>query len=93
MGVGVHGREGGVIMNDITPEKELQPHEYEYKDNITCPYCGWVDRDSWEVGFGGIEGELEIECGRCEKTFKCCRSVTVKYTSAKPEQLARAREE
>jgi len=38
---------------------------------ITCPYCGYVDHDSWEWAGakGDTNGEIEYECPSCEKTF------------------------
>jgi hypothetical protein len=32
-----------------------------YTENITCPYCGWVDIDSWEQDDNGITC-----CGNCD---------------------------
>jgi len=51
-------------------------------EGVECPFCGWVNRDSWELGDGG-EGCGEIECGECEKTFVWERCVSVNYTGRK----------
>lgn len=47
-----------------------------YKDEITCPYCGWEDGDSWESLEDG-----EMECGECEKTFAYTSEREIHYTS------------
>lgn len=37
-----------------------------YKEKqIICPYCGWIDRDSWE--FGSESGEFQ--CPECKRDF------------------------
>jgi len=33
---------------------------------ITCPYCGYVDHDSWE--WADTRGDCEYDCPQCEKT-------------------------
>mgnify|MGYP001616931775 CR=1 FL=1 len=50
---------------------------------ITCPYCGYVDKNSWEVSFeGGLEGDEVLECNSCSETFIATRHVDVTYSSA-----------
>jgi hypothetical protein len=52
--------------------------------NIICPYCGYEDKDSWEVDFGiGLDGDAEIYCSSCDKDFFVSRVVDVKYSSKK----------
>jgi sarcosine oxidase delta subunit len=50
--------------------------DYFREKEITCPHCGWKDRDSWEFEKSG-----EKECGNCERTFYVEREVDVTYTS------------
>jgi uncharacterized protein (DUF2225 family) len=50
--------------------------DYFRESEITCPYCGWKDRDSWELTDSG-----EVICENCEKEFYVEREVDVKYTS------------
>ena len=57
-----------------------------YTDFITCPYCGYEDRDSWEVDFGNSEC-MEIECSNCGKEMGVTRNVSVSYTSYKPKKI------
>ena len=54
----------------------LDEMDYFRKDEITCPYCGWEDKDSWEITESG-----EVFCGECGKEFYVERIVYVKYTS------------
>ncbi|WP_027399830.1 hypothetical protein [Anaerovorax odorimutans] len=48
-----------------------------YKHNITCPCCGYEDRDSWECE----DSNDEYECGQCGATIEYERIVTVEYSS------------
>lgn len=58
--------------------------EHRHTDNAVCPYCGTVERDSWEYNFGpGLEGDGEVTCGSCGEKFFCSRHVSVTY-STKP---------
>ena len=51
-------------------------------EGVECPFCGHIDKDSWELGDGG-EGTGEIECGDCEKTFTWERHISVSYSGKK----------
>ena len=51
-------------------------------EGVECPFCGYIDKDSWELGDGG-EGCGEIECPDCEKTFLWERTISVNYTGRK----------
>ncbi len=61
---------------DVFVENE-EPEEQNFKDNITCPYCGYENQDSWEC----TDDEDEEICGNCGSTFSYERIVTVEYTS------------
>jgi len=54
--------------------------DHDFTRNIVCPYCGHVDRDSWEWN-NGEEGDGEAECGECEKSYGVSRHVMVKYST------------
>ena len=54
-------------------------------DGVECPYCGYVDKDSWELGDGG-EGCGDTECGECEKPILWARRISVSYTG-KPKPI------
>lgn len=53
-------------------------NEQSYKDEITCPWCGYENPDSWE-----FEGECDdaYECPSCGELFVLERFVDVTYTS------------
>lgn len=69
----------------------MSPIEHEYTREPVCPYCGREVRDAWEINFGpGCDGETEIECGWCERTFTCVRHVTVEYSTEEIEESADA---
>ena len=53
-------------------------NEQWHKDEITCPWCGYVDTDSWE-----FEGEYDdaYECPSCGKPFILERIIDITYTS------------
>lgn len=53
-------------------------NEQWHRDEITCPWCGYKDPDSWE--FDG-EYDDEYECSHCGKPFIVKRIVDVTYTS------------
>lgn len=54
-----------------------EPEEECYTDQITCPYCGYENSDSWEAD----DDEYEYECPCCMSTFSYQRNVTVEYCS------------
>lgn len=52
--------------------------DHEYTNEIVCPHCGEVFRDSWEFDDEGI-----YECWECHKPFSWVRTVTVEYSTEK----------
>lgn len=57
----------------------------EYTDFITCPYCGEVHQDSWEIELALDAEEGEWECQYCGKTFLVEIDHSVSYTTRKEE--------
>lgn len=55
---------------------------FEDEDEITCPYCGYKDRDSWEAP----DEDDEYECSDCGRAFQMVRNVTVTYSTYRIEQ-------
>ena len=49
---------------------------------ITCPYCGYKNLDSWEEHMDDGDVETQI-CGRCDKDFECSCDVSVTYSTDK----------
>lgn len=60
---------------------ETNPSNKDFKNNLTCPYCGYEDEDSWELS----DNEDEHECGRCGAIISYERVVTVEYNSSPKE--------
>ncbi len=50
--------------------------DYFREKEITCPYCGFKDINSWEFTEPG-----EVTCGACEKDFFVEVEIDVKYSS------------
>lgn len=54
-------------------------------DGIPCPYCGNVRTDDLSDVTGAYtEDGGELECSRCEKSFKFSTFISHSYTSRKP---------
>jgi len=51
--------------------------ETKYKNNITCPLCGYEDKDSWELS----KNDSEVECGNCGAILGYSRYVEVTYSA------------
>lgn len=54
-----------------------EPEDKDYTGQITCPYCGYENGDSWEAD----DDEDECECPCCGSVFSYQRNVTVEYCS------------
>lgn len=69
-------------------ELDTHPEETGLEDNIVCPYCGSVDRESFERS-----DEDTVECQRCGGTIHYERIVTIKYVTepVNPPKAIRAR--
>lgn len=53
-----------------------------YQSHVTCPHCGNVNEDTWDLGLDEDSIE-ELECGVCEKKFFVEMDVTVEYSTTK----------
>lgn len=51
-----------------------------YADHIKCPYCGYVNYDSWEYCLDD-DREEEIECPNCEEDFNVVANFSITYSS------------
>ena len=51
-------------------------------DYIKCPYCGWVDNNTWECGMGDGDSDI-VECGSCERKFRVECSVSRTFDCSK----------
>lgn len=54
-----------------------EARDEDYTNEITCPYCGYEDNDSWEED----DENDEYECPGCGSIFSYQRNVTVEYCS------------
>ena len=52
------------------------------KREIQCPYCGWIDQNTWECGMGDEDSD-DVDCGSCEKTFHVLCSVERTFECSK----------
>lgn len=62
---------------------------------LTCPHCGHLERDAWEIDFGpGLDGDTVVTCGKCEQEYFASRQVSVWYQTTKitEKDAAMARE-
>lgn len=59
--------------------------DYQYTDEIVCPYCLYQHKDSWDQGID--EGGDEVQCQNCEKLFYCETFEPVYYISKTMEEL------
>ena len=57
--------------------------DYEYTREIVCPYCGYMQGDSWEWNMNEADDWDECECDNCGKIFFAVRNIDVSYSSAK----------
>jgi transposase-like protein len=46
-------------------------------DLITCPWCGYEEQDSFEIGDGNFD------CNECGKTYRVDHDVSVTYSTSK----------
>ena len=81
-------KEGTAGVRPFAAELNASPEVKEFEQSIICPYCGYVDRDSFERS-----DEDTVECPICGGTIHYERVVTVEYTTepVKPPKPIRAR--
>ncbi len=46
-----------------------------YEEQVTCPWCGHEETDSWKFKDG------VYECSECDKPFEVYRHVSVDYST------------
>jgi hypothetical protein len=60
------------------------PDEFDcnYNSHAVCPYCGYVDYESYELE--GDDGECSIvDCCNCERQYRYIRHIDVSYSTSK----------
>lgn len=60
---------------------ERQWENEQVGENIICPWCGYEDPDSWEMG---CDYDEDYECINCGKPFVVTRFI--EYTSYRKEE-------
>jgi hypothetical protein len=73
-------------MSKLSDEEWWKQHEKEmetcHTPDIICPYCGFVDEDSWEVGdTSQFEEDSKTECRECDRMFNFSRNCEITYTT------------
>ena len=74
-----------------TPPEDENPPREECKDDarnarlLTCPWCGYEDRDSWERG----DSDDRAECGRCTRLFAYDSEAVRYFTAVRIEEPPR----
>lgn len=77
----VCGSDGYSICDDCRKRRDRErawENVQWHQEAITCPWCGYVDTDSWEFD---DEYDDKYECLRCGKPFVLEKLVEVTYTS------------
>ena len=73
---------------DSEVKEELYDGGYFNTSYAKCPYCGYENCDSWELGISGlgvIDNEGEADCDQCEKTFIWSRNISSTYSTVRKE--------
>ena len=73
---------GGYCVCDKTPV-DIEDVDYEYTDEIVCPYCGYKQSDSWE----SEDSSDEVICEFCNSKYAYQRNMEVTYSSVKIEKV------
>lgn len=55
--------------------------DYTCADAPKCPRCGHIERDAWEIDFGGCEGDTTVSCNSCGADYFCSRTCSFSYSS------------
>jgi transcription elongation factor Elf1 len=60
-------------------------HDTNYKENATCPHCGYENTDSFEYSLERDEQSVVTFCGSCEGDMEVTLHIEYRY-STKPTQ-------
>lgn len=88
----IHSSFGALCSAHYEEAKERIKAEYtgqseRYSDKPICPYCGHEYGDAWELDLKDNE-EDEVECGRCETTFRVQCHISIDYSTRRTEVSA-----
>ena len=77
-------KEGYIIVKDCEYEPEvIEDDETFMESEITCPVCGYKERDSWEYDDSG-----DFVCPTCGSVSEYQREVEVTYTATLKEKAS-----
>ena len=65
---------GFVEKVELKPEDDV---EDTVNDDLECPFCGYVQRDSWEL----CDSDDDYECGKCGAIFSFTTETTRTFTA------------
>ncbi len=71
----------GVLYGAHTECPECLGESTQHTEQPICPHCGHVERDAWEIDFGGYEGDTETACGSCGRDYFVSRHCSVTYST------------
>jgi hypothetical protein len=57
--------------------------DHEGTSEVVCPFCGYANGDSWELGDMGRAEDFDHMCNQCEETMRVSRCISVTYTTRK----------
>jgi len=66
-----------VVKQEYIDDYEWDEHKTNYELEVICPYCGNVERDSWESS----DDDGTNICGRCENEYTYVRNVQITYST------------
>lgn len=59
-----------------------EPLSLKFNPEPVCPKCGHRLHYACDLSFGGdIEGESEVECGKCDTPYIVKREVEITYST------------
>lgn len=67
-------RRAGVDKFERVP---TNPKPQEYSPTFVCPYCGYTDRNAWELD----DNSGTVFCGSCGSEIEYERHVTIEYST------------
>jgi len=78
-------RRGGVTCNSCHAERarkevEAFDRDTDFTQEITCPWCGQEQSDSWDA-----PDECEHTCDNCGNEYSHVREIEVTYSTSKKE--------
>ena len=61
--------------------KDKKIVERKNNTHLVCPFCGWVNYDSFECGLYNHGDEKDFECPSCDRVFLGRVEFTILYST------------